>query len=316
MKRRLLGDKHPEIALGLNNLAVMYQDKGDLVHAESTYREALAMQRELLGATHPDVAQTLNNLAFVQYDRGDTAGALASKREALAVYRRVFPKDHPDVARVMNQIGFWLTQAGQYEEADHDLQEALAMRRRLFGNSHPDVATSLVHVAILQVARREYDEALVSARDAVAILSAAVSPTHWKTAVGESVEGAALTGLGQYPAAEKQLLRGYTILSDDTGVVPMYRELARRYVQDLYRRWGRPQDVRRSRPPSLAPLPRRQRAWWPRAQRRRRHCLHCSDRNKTPGRTHLLLRSSSSDRGGGKSQPRGRRTSAERSSPR
>jgi len=27
--------------------------------------------------------------------------------------------------------------------------------------------------------------------------------------------------------------------------VPMYRELARRYVQDLYRRWGRPQDVRR-----------------------------------------------------------------------
>jgi hypothetical protein len=25
----------------------------------------------------------------------------------------------------------------------------------------------------------------------------------------------------------------------------MYRELARRYVQDLYRRWGRPQDVRR-----------------------------------------------------------------------
>jgi hypothetical protein len=25
----------------------------------------------------------------------------------------------------------------------------------------------------------------------------------------------------------------------------MYRELTRRYVQDLYRRWGRPQDVRR-----------------------------------------------------------------------
>ena len=239
MKRRLLGDKHPEIALGLNNLAVMYQDKGDLVHAESTYREALAMQRELLGATHPDVAQTLNNLAFVQYDRGDTAGALASKREALAVYRRVFPKDHPDVARVMNQIGFWLTQAGQYEEADHDLQEALAMRRRLFGNSHPDVATSLVHVAILQVARREYDDALVSARDAVAILSAAVSPTHWKTAVGESVEGAALTGLGRYGEAQPLLTRSLGILSKDGGAPPAYHDLAQRYLDRLHAQSGR-----------------------------------------------------------------------------
>jgi tetratricopeptide (TPR) repeat protein len=204
------------------------------------------MQRELLGATHPDVAQTLNNLAFVQYDRGDTAGALATKREALAVYRRVFPKDHPDVARVMNQIGFWLTQAGQYAEADRDLQEALAMRRRLFGNSHPDVATSLVHVAILQVARREYDEGLVSARDAVAILSAAVSPTHWKTAVGESVEGAALTGLGRYAEAQPLLTRSLGILSKDGGAPPAYHDLAQRYLDRLHAQAGRAGSARQS----------------------------------------------------------------------
>ena len=51
--------------------------------------------------------------------------------------------------------------------------------------------------------------------------------------------------MGVYPAAEKQRLPAYTILSDDAGVVPMYRALARRYVEDLYRRWGRPQEARR-----------------------------------------------------------------------
>jgi len=238
MKRRLLGEKHPEIAIGLNNLALALYDKGDLVRSEATYREALAMQRELVGETHPDVAITLNNLAFVQYDRGDTKGALATEREALAVYRKLFPNDHPVLAGIMNQIGFWLTEAGEYAEADRDVQASLAMRRRLLGNTHPNVATSLIHVAILQVALRKYDEALVSARDAVAILSSAVSPTHWKTAVGESAEGAALTGLGQYAEAERLLALSLDILNKDGGAPPAYRRLAQRYLSTLRTREG------------------------------------------------------------------------------
>jgi tetratricopeptide (TPR) repeat protein len=233
MKRRLLGDKHPEIAMGLNNLAAAFQDKGDLAHSEATYREVLAMQRELLGETHPDVANTLNNLAFVQYDRGDTRGALATERETLAVYRKLFPNDHPDVARIMNRIGFWLTENGEYAEAERDLQASLSMRRRLLGAMHPDVATSLIHMAILQVALRKYGDALVSARDAVGILSTALSPTHWKTAVGESAEGAALTGLGQYAEAEPLLVLSLGILNKDGGAPPAYRKLAQRYLSKL-----------------------------------------------------------------------------------
>jgi tetratricopeptide (TPR) repeat protein len=238
MKRRLLGDKHPEIAMGLANLAQTLQDKGDLAGAESLFRQALAMQRELLGEAHPDVALTLNNLAFVQYDRGDTRGALATERESLAVYEKLFPGDHPDVARIMNRIGFWLTLAGQYAEADKDLQTALAMRRRLVDDSHPDVASSLMHLAILQVAQRQYDDALVSSRRAIAITSSALSPTHWRTAVAESAEGAALTGLGRYSEAEPLLTHSVSILSKDAGAPPEYHRLAQRYLDTLHVRAG------------------------------------------------------------------------------
>ncbi len=233
MKRRLLGDKHPEIAAGLENLAQILQDKGDLVQAEALLRQALAMQRELLGEVHPSVARNLNNLAFVQYDRGDTRDALATERESLVVYQKLFPADNPEVARIMNRIGFWLTEAGQYAEADKDLQASLAMRERLVGDSHPDVATSLVHLAILQVAQRKYDEALVSSRRAIGILSSALSPTHWKTAVGESAQGAALTGLGRYGEAETLLAHSLGILGKDTGAPPEYHRLAQRYLDSL-----------------------------------------------------------------------------------
>jgi tetratricopeptide (TPR) repeat protein len=233
MWRRLLGEKHQEIALSLNNLALVLQDKGDLARAEATYRQALAMQRELLGDAHPDVAITLNNLAFVQHDRGDAPGALATERGALAVYRKAFPGDHPEVARVMNRIGFWLTEAGAYAEAERNLGDSLAMRKRLVGDAHPDVGTSLVHLAILQVALHRYEAALASARAAIAILAPALSPTHWKTAVGESAEGAALAGLGRYAEARPLLARSVEILAKDGGAPPEYHRLAQRYLERL-----------------------------------------------------------------------------------
>ena len=234
MFRKLFGDKHAEVAMGLNNLGSALLDKGDLTGAESSYRQALAMQRELLGNMHPDVANTLNNIAFVLGGRNDIKEALATEREALSIYRDNFPHDHPVVAAVTNRIGFWLTIEGQYAEAERYLQEGLAMRRRLFGNTHPDVASSLENLAILQVAVHRYPEALVSARSAAAIYTSALSATHWKTAIAESAEGAALTGLGNYPEAEKMLVRSYGILSKDKFVPASFLSLTQTYLQTLH----------------------------------------------------------------------------------
>ena len=80
MKRRLLGDKHPEIAAGLENLATTLQDKGDLAGAEALYRQSLRDAPQLLGELHPDVGRTLPNLAMLQYDRGNAGEALANLR--------------------------------------------------------------------------------------------------------------------------------------------------------------------------------------------------------------------------------------------
>jgi len=236
MKRRLYGDKHPEIANALENLASAMQDKGDLARAEPLYQQALAMWRALLGDTHPEVANALHNLASLQYDRGDTRQALATQRESLAIYRKVFPQDHPTVAFVLNQIGFWLTMSGDYSEADRDIQEALAMRRRLLGDDNPGVASSQVVLATLQVAQHHYTEALESARGARDIYTAALSATHWRTAVAMSAQGAALTGLGRYAEAEPLLTQSAAILGKDGGAPPVFRTLNERYLGTLHRR--------------------------------------------------------------------------------
>ena len=236
MSTILLGAKHPEIAIQLNNLASIIQDQGDLARAESTYRQALNMEREMMGPVHPEVANTLNNIAFVQYDRGNTSGALATERQSLAVYRKLFPGDHPDVAAVMNRIGFWLTQAKQYAEAEQNLTQALAMRRRLVGDSHPDIASSLFHVAFLQVATRRYGEALQNAQHAAEIYTGALPANHWKTAAAQVAEGASLGGLGRTREAERLLAHSVAILEKDSDAPKVYGALGKRYLEDVRRK--------------------------------------------------------------------------------
>ena len=236
MNRRLLGEKHPEVANGLENVAMALSDKGDLDGAEVLYRQSIQMRRELLGPDHPDVGRTLANLASLQYDRGDTAEALSNMREVLAIYRKAYHADNPEIARVLNVIGFWLTLSREYPEADRFLQEGLAMRRRLFSEHQPDVASSQMMLAILRDAEGKFPEAVQLAQSAKTIYTTTLSADHWRTAIAESAEGAAFTGLDRLPEAETLLTHSYGILKKDGGAPLIYRTLTQRYLDTLHRR--------------------------------------------------------------------------------
>jgi len=236
MYRRLLGEKHPYVATELENVAFMLQGKGDLAGAEALLRQSLEIHRDLQGDSHPESGRALFNLASVQYDRGETHEALANMRQALAIYRKAYPPDHPEVAIVLNVMGFGLTMAGDYGQADRYLQEGLEMRRRLFDDKNPEIASSLMTLAALRVAEGKYPEALELAQNARGIFTAALSADHWRTAIAESIEGAALTGLGRYPEAETRLTHGCGILSKNSGAELVYRSLAQHYLDTLHRR--------------------------------------------------------------------------------
>jgi tetratricopeptide (TPR) repeat protein len=192
------------------------------------------MRAELVGVNHPDYAITLFNVALVQYDEGKSQDAFANLRQALAIYRKA-SADQPETARVLNTMGFWLTMAGNHDEADRYLEEGLAMRRRLFDEHHPDVASSLMMLAILRVSEQKYPEALQLAQNAKSIYTVALSPDHWRTAIAESAEGAALTGLGRYAEAQTDLAHSGGILSKG-GAPQVYRTLGQRYLETLHRR--------------------------------------------------------------------------------
>ena len=65
MVKARVGADHPDYAVALNKLAIVYWRQGKYSEAEGLHKRALAIREKALGASHPDVGQTLTNLARV-----------------------------------------------------------------------------------------------------------------------------------------------------------------------------------------------------------------------------------------------------------
>ena len=98
IRKQSLGEKHPDYATSLNNLAMLYQDMGDYVKAEPLFQKALEIYKQTLGEKHPDYAASLNNLALLYKSMGDYAKAEPLYRQALEIYKQALGEKHPDYA--------------------------------------------------------------------------------------------------------------------------------------------------------------------------------------------------------------------------
>ncbi|MCC6428401.1 MAG: serine/threonine protein kinase [Phycisphaerales bacterium] len=239
VQKRLVGDMHPDVAMAMNNLAFVLHDNGEFDAAEATYRDVLVIQRKLLGEDHPDIAKVLNNLAAVLHDKGDQPQAEKVARDSLAMCRRVHGKEHPDIAQGLNNLARWVQDRGDLVEAELMFREALAMRRKLLTDQHPSVAESQTGLANLLVEARQFDEALTTAKEARLACVKAFPEGHWRIAVADGVEGAALSGLGRFDQAEPLLLSSFKALESEKGAA-IYLADARRRLIGLYEAWNKP----------------------------------------------------------------------------
>ena len=93
--QQLFGDKHPDVATSLNDLATLYYYQGRYDEAETFYLQALEMYKKLLGDEHPYVATSLNNLALLYHDQGRYDDAETLFLQALDMRKKLLGDEHP-----------------------------------------------------------------------------------------------------------------------------------------------------------------------------------------------------------------------------
>jgi tetratricopeptide (TPR) repeat protein len=89
------GPRGRDVAVALNNLAVIRARRGDLRTAEAQCRQALVMIDRLLGPGHPESAPFLLNLGRLRADAGDDAGAAAAYTRAIDALGPHVALEHP-----------------------------------------------------------------------------------------------------------------------------------------------------------------------------------------------------------------------------
>jgi serine/threonine protein kinase/Tfp pilus assembly protein PilF len=206
MRREVLGEDNPEVAVTHSELGRVLFDQRHLEEAETHYRAALAIRRQALGPADHETATSLSDLGLLLRDEGDQAGAESLFREALAVTRKSRGPRHPDVATALGNLALTVNDRGDPAAAEAMFREALAIGQASLGRDHPTNAQRLANLA--GTLRREGKLAEAAARneEALAISRPAYGRDHPAVALQEVSLARIYLDQGHPAAAEPLLL--------------------------------------------------------------------------------------------------------------
>lgn len=156
IRKERFGKKHPDVAVSLNALALLYELMGEYTSAETNYKEALEIYEADHHSNLQDFAGTLNNLANLYYAMGNFQGAEKPYRRALEIRRKHLPKDHPDIAQSLNNLATLHYLMGNFTEGASLAQQAIDIYSASVGESHPNFADALTNLANIYYASGDY----------------------------------------------------------------------------------------------------------------------------------------------------------------
>lgn len=178
LRERALGLMHPDMAISLNTLAILYRVQGRYTEALPCFQRALAIREQTLGPTHPLVAQSLNTLANLYWVQGQFTQALPCFQRALTIREQTLGPTHPDLAISLSNLANLYQVQGQSAKALPLYQRALAILEQALGAEHPHVAAALNNLAKLHHDQGRFAEALPLYQRSLRIWEQALGPTH------------------------------------------------------------------------------------------------------------------------------------------
>lgn len=164
--RRLYGDSHAYVAMGLNNLAYSLMRSHDYLGANTAMKEAVATRRKLVPPGSQKMGNSLYTLALTEYALGHWADAEKWWKQTLEIRRQT--TDVPSTANTLRGLAGAAREQGNLADARGSIDEALALIR-----AHPSPRPT--HLARILIERTEVDLAFgivdcTHAEEAVALM--------------------------------------------------------------------------------------------------------------------------------------------------
>ena len=159
LRKRVLGEKHPDTITTMASLASTWQQQGRSNEAERLKIQVLDLQKRVLGEKHPDTIRAMANLASTWWQQGRSDEAEQLEIQVLDLRKRVLGEKHPDTIRAMANLASTWQQQGRSNEAERLKIQVLDLQKRVLGEKHPDTIRAMANLAVTYYTQHHYDEA-------------------------------------------------------------------------------------------------------------------------------------------------------------
>jgi len=160
-----------DLAIILNNLAVLHKNKNDFVNAEKELKATLAIYQALAKTNSetylPYVAMTLANLANLHLAKNDFIIAEKEYKKAVKIQKILAETDPetylPAIATTLNNLAILHKNRNGFVKAEKEYNEALLIQKSLAKINPetflPEVAGTLNNRGVLHFAKNDFEEA-------------------------------------------------------------------------------------------------------------------------------------------------------------
>lgn len=149
IRKKVLGSSHPDYAITLQNLAVLYTGTRDFDKAEPLFLEAKDIWEKALGKENEFSGWNAESLGSMYHGMNQLEKAEACYSEAARLRAKALGKQHPYYAGILRSQAVLCTQLGQYKKAEALYLEALGIQEKALGKFNNEYAYTLEGLAVL-----------------------------------------------------------------------------------------------------------------------------------------------------------------------
>lgn len=168
------------IAMGINNLACVYDDMCNYEKAAELYQRALKLKTETLKPGDPSLGYAYCNLAFARINQERFSEALDHSKKALAILEASGQKDRHIWACTLENLSQAQRGLGELKEARENLDRAVALKEKLLPGNDPSLASSYAELARLEMDEGNLEKSRSDFERALAIYEPIMGENHPK----------------------------------------------------------------------------------------------------------------------------------------
>lgn len=136
LQKQALFNDHPYVAHSLRMLSDVCRRQGNLLKAEDTLGQAVAIMLKNCDLESREMAPFIAEAAHLQFAKGELDKAKNNYMMAMDLYESSYGANHLVTANLQEDYARVLMSAHEYDQADDLLSKSLTTKTRIFGRYH------------------------------------------------------------------------------------------------------------------------------------------------------------------------------------